>query len=163
MQITSKIHFWQISKHIILFGFLFSNPIGYTKLAPKRLTSETGLIHYRGTSSLWPPHINVQQKLLVAIGGPERQARKASHWQQATIDNARRCHCFIACSRHTHEGAILSAQPHTPFVTHRTPRRLHLLSTLLLHAVVALGECEQCNRTGPASLGGPHLTNLRAL
>ena len=25
--------------------------------------------------------------------------------------------------------------------------------------VVALGECEQCNRTGPASLGGPHLTN----
>jgi len=29
--------------------------------------------------------------------------------------------------------------------------------------VVALGECEQCNRTGPASLGGPQLTNLRAL
>ena len=43
-------------------------------------------------------------------------------------------------------------------VTQNHIRKLQQLSNKV-RAVVALGECEQCNRTGPASLGGPHLTN----
>jgi len=46
----------------------------------------------------------------VAIGKPERQVRKASHWHQATIEIT--CHghsILIACSRHVYISIVLRA------------------------------------------------------
>jgi len=37
--------------------------------------------------------------------------RKASHWQQETIEILRRNHSIIACSRHIYLGVVLRAHP----------------------------------------------------
>jgi len=48
----------------------------------------------------------------VAIGKPERQALQTlTLWQQATIEFTRCAHSIMACSRHVHVSAILSAHP----------------------------------------------------
>jgi len=47
----------------------------------------------------------------VAIGKPEREAGKASHWLQATI-------ILIACSRHVYICVLFFT--HIPFVVNRT-------------------------------------------
>jgi len=48
---------------------------------------------------------------IVAIGKPERQVCKASHWQQATIEITCHDHSIIACSRHAYMGVIRRAHP----------------------------------------------------
>ena len=58
----------------------------------------------------------------VAVGRPERQVRKASHWQQATTDITRYKHSIIACSRHIH-GCYSSRTSRSWWIAHWTQRQ----------------------------------------
>jgi len=51
------------------------------------------------------------QHHFVAIGKPEWQVSKASHWQQATTEIMCCDHSNIACSHHIYMGVILHAHP----------------------------------------------------
>jgi len=62
-------------------------------------------------------NISWSQHHFVAVGNPEGHVRKASHWQQATIEIMRRNQSIIGCACHI---CILLLFAHIPFMVNHT-------------------------------------------